>query len=67
MDKGNKLVDDLVVMLGADDLYLCMMYDDEYDIYIAEVLDKYGELQYAGLGNSLENCLDDLQEAMMEW
>lgn len=66
MGKENKLVDELVVILGADDLYLCLMYDDEYDIYIAEVLDKYGELQFAGLGTSLENCLEDLQESMME-
>lgn len=66
MRKENKTVDEMVVLLGTEELYLCLLYDDEYDIYIAEALDKYGELQFAGIGNSLENCLDDFQEAMME-
>lgn len=60
----DKLVDDLVVKLGPKDLYLCAMYDDIYKIYIFEILNKYGEVENAGMGKSLEEGLEDLKRFM---
>lgn len=50
--------------LGKDNLYLCLTHDGEYEIYISEVLDMYGELICAGLGNSLGSSIEDLEQAL---
>lgn len=64
MGNNDILILDLVKRLGKENLYLCIIYDGDYEVFILEALTPYGELQAAGIGKSLNEAIDDLEFAL---
>ena len=47
-------------LLGNKYQYLTVIYDCEYDHFVVEILDPYGEIICGGLGNSIVDAVDDV-------
>lgn len=53
------MVDEILKVLATKNYYLVLIYDGEYNHYVTEILDPYGEIQSAGLGSTLDSSLED--------
>ena len=47
-------------LLGNKYQYLTVIYDCEYDHFVVEVIDPYGEIICGGMGNTIEDAIDDV-------
>ena len=50
----------MLKVLATKNYYLVLIYDGEYNHYVTEILDPYGEIQSAGLGTTLDSSLKDV-------
>ena len=50
----------MLKVLASKNYYLILIYDGEYNHYVTEILDPYGEIQSAGLGTTLNSSLKDV-------
>lgn len=53
------VVSEILQTLAKNNYYLVAIYDGEYNQYIVEILDPYGEIQSAGLAITLEEALSE--------
>lgn len=54
------MIDEMLKVLATKNYYLVLIYDGEYNHYVTEILDPYGEIQSAGLGATLDSSLKDV-------
>ena len=54
------MIDEMLKVLATKNYYLVLIYDGEYNHYVTEILDPYGEIQSAGLGTTLDSSLKDV-------
>lgn len=54
------MIDEMLKVLASKNYYLILIYDGEYNHYVTEILDPYGEIQSAGLGTTLNSSLKDV-------
>lgn len=54
------MVSEILKTLATKNFYLVLIYDGEYNHYVSEILDPYGEIQSAGLGITLDASLEDV-------
>lgn len=54
------MIDEMLKVLATKNYYLVLIYDGEYNHYVTEILDPYGEIQSAGLGTTLNSSLKDV-------
>lgn len=54
------MIDEMLKVLASKNYYLVLIYDGEYNHYVTEILDPYGEIQSAGLGTTLNSSLKDV-------
>ena len=47
-------------LIGNKYQYLTVIYDCEYDHFVVEVVDPYGEIICGGMGNTIEDAIDDV-------
>lgn len=47
-------------LLGNKYQYLTVIYDCEYDHFVVEVIDPYGEIICGGMGSTIEDAIDDV-------
>jgi len=60
MRYNGSMVDEMLKILATKNYYLVLIYDGEYNHYVTEILDPYGEIQSAGLGTTLDSSLKDV-------
>lgn len=60
MRYNGSMVDEMLKILATKNYYLVLIYDGEYNHYVSEILDPYGEIQSAGLGTTLDSSLKDV-------
>lgn len=53
------VVSEILQTLAKKNYYLVAIYDGEYNHYVVEILDPYGEVQSAGLSPSFEKSLTE--------
>lgn len=58
------MVDEILKVLATKNYYLVLIYDGEYNHYVSEILDPYGEIQSAGLGTTLDSSLEDVVDEL---
>ncbi len=58
------MVDEILKVLATKNYYLVLIYDGEYNHYVTEILDPYGEIQSAGLGSTLSSSLEDVVDEL---
>ena len=58
------MVDKILQTLATKNYYLVLIYDGEYNHYVSEILDPYGEIQSAGLGTTLNSSLKDVVDEL---
>ena len=58
------MVDEILKVLATKNYYLVLIYDGEYNHYVTEILDPYGEIQSAGLGSTLNSSLEDVVDEL---
>ena len=54
------MVSEILKTLATKNFYLVLIYDGEYNHYVSEILDPYGEIQSAGIGKTLDASLEDV-------
>lgn len=60
MRYNGSMVSEILKTLATKNFYLVLIYDGEYNHYVSEILDPYGEIQSAGLGTTLDSSLEDV-------
>lgn len=60
MRYNGSMIDEMLKVLATKNYYLVLIYDGEYNHYVTEILDPYGEIQSAGLGTTLDSSLKDV-------
>lgn len=60
MRYNRSMIDEMLKVLASKNYYLVLIYDGEYNHYVTEILDPYGEIQSAGLGTTLNSSLKDV-------
>lgn len=60
MRYNGSMIDEMLKVLASKNYYLVLIYDGEYNHYVTEILDPYGEIQSAGLGTTLNSSLKDV-------
>lgn len=55
-------VGEILKTLAEHNYYLLLIYDGEYNHYVVEILDPYGEIQSAGLDATLEDAINEALE-----
>lgn len=60
MRYNGSMIDEMLKVLATKNYYLVLIYDGEYNHYVTEILDPYGEIQSAGLGATLDSSLKDV-------
>lgn len=50
--------------LAQNNLYLILIYDGEYNHYVVEVLDPYGDVKSAGLNKVLDDAIKEALEEL---
>ena len=60
MRYNGSMIDEMLKILATKNYYLVLIYDGEYNHYVTEILDPYGEIQSAGLGTTLDASLKDV-------
>ena len=60
MRYNGSMIDEMLKVLATKNYYLVLVYDGEYNHYVTEILDPYGEIQSAGLGTTLDSSLKDV-------
>lgn len=64
MRYNSSMVDEILKVLATKNYYLVLIYDGEYNHYVTEILDPYGEIQSAGLGSTLDSSLEDVVDEL---
>lgn len=64
MRYNGSMVNEILKVLATKNYYLVLIYDGEYNHYVTEILDPYGEIQSAGLGHTLDSSLEDVVDEL---
>lgn len=59
------MVSEILKELSAKNYYLVLIFDGEYEQYIVEILDPYGEIISAGLAPELEKALKEARDSIL--
>lgn len=60
------MIDEVLQTLAKDNNYLITIYDGEYNHYVIEIVNPYGEVLSAGMGNTLDLAIEDGLKEMEE-
>lgn len=60
------MIDEVLQTLAKDNNYLITIYDGEYNHYVIEIVNPYGEILGAGMGNTLDLAINDGLKEMEE-
>ena len=60
------MIDKVLQTLAKDNNYLITIYDGEYNHYVIEIVNPYGEILSAGMGRTLDLAIEDGLKEMEE-